>query len=273
MTARILAYAKLNLFLEVIGRREDGFHDIRSLVQTIDLADRIAISPGTGISVACDLELNGPNIVETAMRDLLEEKRSRVGVGIHIEKRIPMGAGLGGGSSDAAATLAAVNQLVSPVLPRSALLKLAESIGADVALFLTGGCLRVVNRGDLEETLPSRHECFVILVPSIHCSTREIYSHWHPGDTPATGETLGRNDLYPAAVRLQPQLQSFHDAIVGIGGSYSGMTGSGSGFFAAFSDYSEALEARETLARQQPSCRVYCCQPTSTGFADEGDEA
>jgi len=268
MKTHLLAYAKLNLFLEVCGLRSDGFHEIRSLVQTIDLADRIEIAPGTGVSVSCSEKLDGPNIAEQAVRMLLREKRTGAGMNIRIEKSIPIGAGLGGGSSDAAAVLAIVNRLVPPMIPESTLLEIAGSIGSDVALFLTGGCMYLTDRGEPEQRLPQRPESFVLLVPDIHCSTGDVYRAWESDDVTSTKQTLGRNDLYPAAMRLYPEIEAYRDIIGGIGGLYSGMTGSGSAFFAAFPSLTEASLACRRLARRQPACRVYCCQPTKIGFAE-----
>lgn len=268
MKVHVVAYAKLNLSLEVVGLRCDGFHEIRSIVQTIDLADRIDIAPGSGIHVSCNVKLNGANIVEQAVRELLREKRTGTGATIHVEKHIPIGAGLGGGSSDAAAVLATINRLILPVLPPSALVEIAGHIGSDVALFLTGGCVSVADRGEPERQLPLRDETYVLLVPNIHCSTGDIYRAWQSADSSAGGQALGRNDLYPAAARLHPELRALHDAIDGVGALYSGMTGSGSSFFAAFPDRTEASAATEHLTRQQKNCRVYYCRPTSTGFAE-----
>jgi len=286
MKSRVLAYAKLNLCLEVHGVRSDGFHEIRSLVQTIDLADRIEIAPGRGIQISCSTKLNGPNIVEQAVHALLKQKKTRAGVNIRIEKTIPMGAGLGGGSSDAAAVLAIVNQLLPPVIPSAELSGIAEDIGSDVPLFLTGGCVRVSGRGAPEAFLSPRSEVYALLVPPVHCSTSEIYRTWRASAAAAdrfrkVDLELGRNDLFPAAASLAPELKAFRTAMENLGGSYSGMTGSGSGFYAAFGDRTRAEQACVKLRRQEPDCRVYYCQPTSTGFAEptgigsqkRGDEA
>lgn len=270
MKTHLLAYAKLNLFLEVCSLRSDGFHEIRSLVQTIDLADRIEITPGTGVNVSCSEKLAGPNIAEQAVRTLLREKRTRAGMDIRIEKSIPIGAGLGGGSSDAAAILATVNRLVPPMIPESTLVEIARSIGSDVALFLTGGCMYLTDRGEPEQQLPLRPESFVLLVPDIHCSTEDVYRAWESDDATSTEQTLGRNDLYPAAMRLYAGIEAYRNTIGGIGGLYSGMTGSGSAFFAAFPSHIEASVACERLTRHEPAGRIYCCQPTKIGFAEEG---
>jgi 4-diphosphocytidyl-2-C-methyl-D-erythritol kinase len=273
MMSRWLAYAKLNLSLEVCGVRPDGMHEIRSIVQTIDLADRIHISLATTTRVSCDVTLNGPNIAEQAAAIVLREKRSRAALRIQIEKRIPIGAGLGGGSSDAATVLVAVNRLLPPLIGDAELSDMASSLGADVPLFLMGGCVSLTGLGHPEEKLPTRTEFFVLVVPKLRCATAEVYREWQPADMLSCAPTLGHNDLFPAAIRLHPELSAVHDAAIGAGGLYSGMTGSGSAFYAAFGSSSEAIRARDRLARQQPGCRVYCCAATQSGLArSEGEK-
>ncbi|MBE0634541.1 4-(cytidine 5'-diphospho)-2-C-methyl-D-erythritol kinase [Candidatus Bipolaricaulota bacterium] len=272
MTVRLLAYAKLNLSLEICGRRADGMHEIRSIAQTIDLADRIQISARAKTRVFCDESLDGPNIVEKAAAIVLREKRSRGGLEIRIEKRIPVGAGLGGGSSDAAAVLVAANKLLPPLIGDVELIDMASSLGADVPLFLTGGCMRLTGVGHPEQKMPTRSEVFVLVVPEIRCATVDVYREWRSSDAPSQSRALGQNDLYPAAARLHPELRMYHDAITQTGGKYSGMTGSGSAFYAAFGSCAEAMRARDTLARQELGCRVYCCRATATGCAEAGGE-
>lgn len=272
MTVRVRAYAKLNLFLDVCGLRSDGFHDIYSHVQTIDLADVIEIRSATDIQILCSEPVDGANIVDQATRALLREKQSQAGIHITIEKHIPMGAGLGGGSSDAAATLAIVNQLIPPQLPAHRITKIASEIGSDVQLFLRGGCMELSGRGDPGRALPNRSESFVLLVPPLHCSTRDIYKMWRPSDGQETRTALGQNDLFHAAMRIYPELGGYRDVMDGLGGLYSGMTGSGSAFFAAFSNREEAARAQDELTRHRSECRVYCCQPTASGYAQERGE-
>lgn len=187
---------------------------------------------------------------------------------IRIEKSIPIGAGLGGGSSNAAAVLATVNKLVPPLITQSELSEIASSIGSDVPLFLTGGCMQLAGLGHPGQQLPSRPETFALLVPDIHCSTGDIYRAWQSDDATSIERTLGRNDLCLAAMRLHPELEAYRQVMGELGGAYSGMTGSGSAFFTAFASYDEASLACERLTRQKTGCRVYCCQPTKTGFTE-----
>ncbi len=269
MKTCVSAFAKLNLSLQVVGVRSDGFHEIRSVVQTIDLADRIVLETDRAIRVVCDRPVDGVNIAERAARVLLDRKSAQEGVRIGIEKAIPMGAGLGGGSSDAAAVLATLDRWTRPRLPQNEMLELAETLGSDVPLFLMGGCMQVGGRGQPERSLPIRLESYVLLVPDLHCSTRDIYDAWTPERKQRGSVALGENDLYPAALRVYPELEIYHDAVRRLGGDYAGMTGSGSAFYAAFSDPHRAEIARENLRRAWPDCRVYYCRSTHTGWAEE----
>ncbi|MBU1048454.1 4-(cytidine 5'-diphospho)-2-C-methyl-D-erythritol kinase [Candidatus Bipolaricaulota bacterium] len=271
MTVHVAAYAKLNLFLTVCGERQDGFHEIHSLVQTIHLADYLAVSLAPDLRVSCSVDLGGINIVETAVRRLLREKGTSTCVHIWIDKRIPIGAGLGGGSSDAAAALGVVNRMIPPLVSQSRLAEIAGSIGADVPLFLSGGCIELEGLGHPIRRLTVRDETFVVLVPDVQCLTRDVYEAWQIGETSACREKLGHNDLLAAAIRLHPELACVSQRMSQLNGLYSGMTGSGSAFFTAFATALEAERACERLAGQQLGGRVYYCQPTKLGFVEIPD--
>jgi len=268
MTIHALAYAKLNLQLDVCDTLPNGYHTIRSIVQTIDLADHIAISLAPDVRVLCSARLDGTNIAEVALRKLLVAKQSNTGVSVWIEKRIPMGAGLGGGSSNAAAVLSIVNRLIPPLVPKHQLVEIAREVGSDVPLFLTGGCLSLVGTGHPERQHALRSETFVVFAPDIHCSTKDVYNEWQPGDSAGQTGTLGINHLAGAAERICPDLGEIRLALCELGSLYSGMTGSGSAFFAAFSDGDCARAAYEKLTRQDLRGRVYYCQPTQFGFVE-----
>lgn len=270
MKIDLLAYAKLNLSLRVVGCRSDGFHELDSIVQTVDLADRIEVSlEGSGIVVENDLPgLVGRDLAECAAEALLEAKGERVGVRIRIAKGIPAGAGLGGGSSDAAAVLWGVDRLTPPHLPRERLLCVAAELGSDVPLFLRGGQARMTGRGEcLAPMAERRSEHFVLLVPPVHCHTGRVYEAWRrvseaDGRMPAA---LGENDLLAPAVAEYPELSVYRDAVLELGAPYAGMSGSGSTFFAAYHDPVQAGIVTERLRVAFPEARCFVCAATDSG--------
>ena len=151
----IQAFAKLNLTLEVLGRRQDGYHQVRTILQTIDLADLLEISPASSLRVECDdRSLQGEaNLVWQAAQALAEAGNHQPGAHIYIQKHIPVGMGLGGGSSDAAAALLSLNQLWGLGLSIHELSQLAAGLGSDVAFFLRGGTALGEGRGEIIEPL------------------------------------------------------------------------------------------------------------------------
>jgi len=275
---RILAYAKINLSLNVLRRREDGFHEIDSLIQTIDLADEITVrQTAAPLTVTNDLEIPPQeDLAWKAARLVLDRKDVRSGMQISVRKTIPTGAGLGGGSSDAAAVLWAVDRLTPPVLPHKHLFDLAAQLGSDVPLFLHGGLLRATGRGEsITPIFPCRREMFVLIVPPVHSNTTSVYREMQtrivPDRRSARQPHLGENDLYSAAVFLYPELTPYGHAIGKLGAEYAGMSGSGSTFFAAFKDERTATTARLNMEKTFPQARVYLVQATSTGFLAKGE--
>ncbi len=274
MRVDVRAYAKLNLSLRVVAGRDDGFHDLLSEVQTIDLADRLRIElTDGGVVVRNDLPVDGIDLAERAAVALLERKRSERGVRIQIEKRIPVGAGLGGGSSDAAAVLSVLEGWIAPRLGCEALAELGAAIGSDVPLFLAGGRLVMSGRGERIRRLPKAPaKWFVLVVPPIHCATAEIYARWDRrvcskvrtgGD--GTMPSRGENDLLAPALDAHPELLAYHRAILRLGGEYGGMSGSGSTFFAAFAGEAEAVGAAAELRTAFPGSGVFVCRSTAAG--------
>ncbi len=268
----VLAYAKLNLALRVRGRRADGYHTIDSIVQTIDLADLIKITVGDG-----GIEIMSPfppseDLVYRAARALIVAKKTTTGVRIVLQKRIPTGAGLGGGSSDAAVVLDMVNRLIPPPLPPAALARIAADLGGDVPLFLRGGRLRMTGKGELITPLhPGADAAFLVVIPPVHCDTAAVYREYdrlHPAG--ASSPLLsGENDLEEAAVSLYPELGRYLKAMEMVGGEYHGMSGSGAAVYAAFLSLDRAVAARERLERKIPEAQVIVCQPTTAGHEEE----
>src|SRR5262245_31656290 len=182
---QIIAPAKINLSLRVLGRRSDGFHEIETLIAPISLCDEIKIeqrSRKQQIVFWCN-NLSVPkgedNIVVRAANVFFEETNPASGVSIELKKRIPHGAGLGGGSSDAASTLLALNELSETNLPREELAKMAEMIGSDVPFFIFQSAALCKGRGEvvsptrLRERLP-----LLLLKPAFGVPTQWAYSHW-----------------------------------------------------------------------------------------------
>ena len=180
-----LAFAKLNLTFEVLGRRNDGYHEVRTILQTIDLADRLEVLPAPSLRVECDdPSLSGEaNLVWRAAASLAERVNKEPQAHIHIRKHIPVGMGLGGGSSDAAAALVALNRLWGLGLSTDELAQVAAGLGSDVPFFLWGGTALAQGRGEQVAPLPPFPALPVTLVcPSttLPNKTASLYSRLTP---------------------------------------------------------------------------------------------
>ena len=160
------AYAKVNLTLEVLGRRTDGYHEVRTVLQTIGLADTLHVTPGDGIQLHCsEPDLQGPgNLVYKAAEALRRESGESRGADIRLEKLIPVGMGLGGGSADAAATLLSLSRMWGLGLDDGRLADIASALGADVPFLLNGGTALGTGRGDRIEALPPLPTRWMVLV-------------------------------------------------------------------------------------------------------------
>jgi len=184
---KVPAYAKLNLSLEVLGRRADGYHEVRTVLQTIDLADRLDLQPGPGLRVECnDATLVGDaNLVWQAATALAQAAHVSPRVHIFVHKSIPVGMGLGGSSSDAASALVALNQFWSLGLSKGELAQIAADLGSDVAFFLWGGTALASGRGEQITTLTPLSSTPVILIcpnDTFPNKTREMYSNLTPAN-------------------------------------------------------------------------------------------
>lgn len=176
---RVRAHAKVNLSLEVTGRRPDGYHDLVSVMQTVDLADDIDISPAAGVQFTCsDPSLaNDENLVPRAALLLRDTVSPGAGCALHLEKHVPYAAGLGGGSSDAAATLRALNIFWGLGLSGETLAELGLRLGSDVPFCLLGGTALVSGRGEHVMPLPEPEPAWMVLAkPPIAVSTGTIFS-------------------------------------------------------------------------------------------------
>jgi len=272
-TLRVRSYAKVNLGLEVLGTRDDGYHELRTLFQTIDLHDDLVLRPRPrGVSVRCAHPLvpcDRTNLAVRAAEDLRRYARVTGGVEIALTKRIPVGGGLGGGSSNAAAVLLGLDRMWRLGLGPAGLHPLARRLGADVPYFLLGGTALGLARGD--EVYPLRHQirAWIVLVnPGLPVSTAGVFSRIDARLTPREnsnsifhfvsrelegvgGYRLLVNDLEEAAMEEAPALRDrvarIRDVLRGQGARVAALSGSGSSFFGLFGGAREARRAGAAL--------------------------
>jgi len=269
---RVRTPAKVNLFLEVVGRRPDGYHEIATLMATVSLFDTLEFTPDMagGLTLLCDypgLSTGPDNLVLRAARLLRERTGCTLGAEIRLNKRIPLAAGLAGGSSDAAAALEGLNRLWRLRLSALELASLAAELGSDIPFFFVGPAAWCTGRGEVIEPLRlGRALDLVLVVPPMGLSTAEVFRGVTVPNEPRSGAAirqaatagdvseLGRqlhNRLQPTAERLCPAVADLFMRLAGLGSAGQLMTGSGSTVFALCRDPGEAL----TLARALHSAR------------------
>ena len=240
MTIALPARAKLNLDLAVLGRRDDGFHDVRTTLQAIDLHDLITLTPAdkTTLTFSGLAVPNTPtNSVLKAHAALEEAAKQSLPTAIHLHKRIPPGSGMGGASSDAATALRGLAALHHVTID---LTSIARNLGADVPFFLTGGAAIAEQRGDHLTPIPTTPQWFAIAWPGIELLTPDVYRAWDEmhGDMP--------NQLTKAAMRIEPRLKEFANALNNESNQWQ-MTGSGSAFFRCAANEDDARSATQHL--------------------------
>lgn len=266
--ADIKAPAKINLTLEVLGKRPDGFHEIRSVIQTIDLYDTLRFSPDRHLRFSSDNPdfVAQKSLVSQAADMLRELSGSSLGAAIEIEKRIPLVAGLGGDSSAAAAVLGQLNRLWGLGLSPSQLVELAPRLGSDVPFFLYGGTALVEGRGEeVTELPPLPPHWVVLLVPPIARVSRKtarLYASLKPGhytdgqiterlvkalrDRRGFKPSLLFNTFENTAFDFFPGLETFRDHFIKLGADSVHLAGSGPALFALLDD---RLRAEDLYAR------------------------
>jgi 4-diphosphocytidyl-2-C-methyl-D-erythritol kinase len=260
--------AKLNLTLRVAGLRPDGFHELESLVAQINLCDTVSVAAHEDgcYALGCDdptLPRDGSNLVLRAAKALNEAAGTNHGARIELRKRIPAGAGLGGGSSNAATTLMLLNKLWKAGLAKPDLIRLGAALGSDVPLFCGTPLCVIRGRGEQVEDRGAPPALWAALVlPALRCSTAAVYAAWdqspqHPS-RPSVAEVLAArgcardlmellfNDLELAAFRAVPELAELAERIAAAGGQSVRLTGSGAALFRLFDDARAA--ARFALA-------------------------
>ena len=284
------AYAKVNLTLEALGRREDGYHDVVSVIQTVYLHDTLTFEPAHELELVCDVpELAGDgNLVLRAARLLREHASVSDGARVTVVKRIPIAAGLGGGSSDAAATLVALNRLWRLGLSNGELSALAARLGSDVPFLLRGGTAMVSGRGERVDPLPAADlEWFVIACPGIQLpdKTASLYARLRPSNFTRGALTRrlaarirGGGDVPPqflfnvfddVAFDAFPGLRDCWDAMHALGAREVHVAGSGPSLFAPVSSR-EVGSALQLLLTHQHGIEAHLVR--AVGSHGEGGE-
>jgi len=254
---KLPAPAKLNAFLHVVGRRPDGYHTLESLFVPIDRCDRISLEVrGDGAIVRSkgpDSIVPEEDLVVRAARLLQRRCASSLGVAIEVDKRLPMGGGLGGGSSDAATVLLGLNRLWRLGLSRRILMEIALELGADVPFFVFGEPAFVQGAGEKLSAVSFPTTWFIVLCPPANVSTASVFSapeltrNSESVTITVFSEGYGRNDLYAVAAARFPEIVRYRDALArGALHPEARMTGSGGCVFAAFD--SEAVAQRTLLS-------------------------
>lgn len=286
------APAKINLWLRITGRRADGYHTIDTGLQAIDLVDTVALEPVSGRGALCRVEGEWAagvpggeeNLAARAARLMAKRAGRNADVSLSITKAIPYGAGLGGGSSDAAAVLTALARRFG--VPASELPALAVRLGADVPFFLAGGTQRAWGIGDLLEPIaPPAERWGVLVYPGVAVSTAWAYGAWDdagaPAPRPGAGAAAGLpgdwrergNDFEPVVFARHPEVRRTADLLADGPASLVRMTGSGSAVFALYPDRAarDADHARVTQeARALPGGRAWPFTCIDHGVAPVG---
>lgn len=280
---RIKARAKINWTLDILGQREDGYHLMDMLMQSVSLADTITLTPAGELTLTTGgypkLPANEHNLAYRAALALQEATGCRKGAAIHVEKRIPVGAGMGGGSADAAGVLAGLNQLWETGLTPEQLEEIGLTLGADVPFCLRGGLTRTTGIGEKLVSLPcARCYDLVIIQPCRGLSTREVFTAYHEkadiprpatdeaqraleiGDAALLASSLG-NVLQSVSQDMRPPIGEAIAMLKNRGAITALMTGSGSAVFGVFESEEAARDAARSL-RSRWASTFYCrtCQ-------------
>jgi len=273
---RVRSFSKINLALAVLGKRGDGYHEIRTVYQTIDLHDELEFRPCTRLELRCDGPLSvarDENLVWRAASALRDEVGKGRGAEIILKKRIPAGAGLGGGSGNAAATLLALSRFWELDLHAETLNGLAAGLGSDVPFFLQGGAALGTGRGEVIHPLPDLHPLHLVVVyPGVSVPTARAYDSLNLGLTstgalPRIQAFLDRlehglecpalvfNDFETSVLPAYPAIREAKDALIAGGATAALLSGSGSSVFGFFRNEESALAASRSLVRD--SWRVF----------------
>lgn len=280
------AYAKLNLTLDILGKRDDGYHEMNMVMQSIDLSDTISVTEqdSPDLTLTCNvpyLPCNASNIAAKAVRRFCAwQGMTTPGLAIHIDKTIPICAGMAGGSSDGAAVLRVLRKLYAPDMPGSELEAIGTLVGSDVPYCVRGTTALAQGRGEILTDLPPLPNCyFVVCKPNFPISTPELFAQvrvkklrCHP-DTKGMIHALEARDLEAVAHRVYNVFEDvlprkyervfeIKRKLLDLGAMTASMTGSGPTVFGIFSDENRAQNAAQVLKREFDD--TYCCKNINT---------
>jgi 4-diphosphocytidyl-2-C-methyl-D-erythritol kinase len=265
----LTAAAKVNLTLEVLGKRTDGYHEVATVMQTIDLTDRLTLEDADALTLTTttpDVPADGTNLALRAAAALCESAKIDRGVRVRLDKRIPVAAGLGGGSSDAAAVLLGLNRLWGLRWPVERLAEVAATLGSDVPFFLTGGVALGTGRGERLTPVTGMAMALVLVNPGVPLSTAAVYGRVTPGmysDGSRAQTAIGAlrtrnpfkvaaslyNGLEAAAEGAFGDLARLRAALMSAGALGSLMSGSGPTVFGVARSFEQARQIRARLTR------------------------
>jgi len=275
----IQAKAKINLTLDVLGKRSDGYHELSTIMQSIDLCDTLTFRKTERMGIS--LKINNPflpvdekNLIYRIAQFLILEYNIRQGISIELIKRIPIAAGLAGGSTNAAATLLALNEIFELSISQKQLYKIGQSFGADIPFCMMSGTVLAEGIGEKLKPLTNHPKTWLVLArPQIFVSTKEIFSRWSPqnaesksaamaealmsGDIQKVASKLS-NDLAPIAMELYPEILRVMNVLREQNAIGVNMSGSGPTVFAYFGTESAALMAIDHLKRQLSNIDLFC---------------
>ena len=277
---RAAAHAKINVGLDIVGKRPDGYHELNTIFYELQLHDTLELerTKETGIQLTCSdpaLPAGEDNLAYRAARLFLEWCGIREGVRIHLAKRIPFGAGLGGGSSDAAAVLVGMNTMFGQQLPAETLCALAAELGADVPFFIRGGCAQAEGIGErLVHYSGVRMPPMLVVKPEAAVPTAWAYraadecpDAVHPDMEKLLQALLAGsydeicrfagNTFEPAVFAGYPEIRQLKERLLRLGAGACVMTGSGAAVYALFREIREAEEAARQLSAQDNSLRIF----------------
>lgn len=274
------AYAKINIGLDVLRRREDGYHELKMIMQTVDICDDLVFerTAQSGIAIQSDndeLPVDGGNLIYKAAELLMREKKINEGVKITLTKRIPIAAGMAGGSSDAAATMRGVNELFGMGYSIQELQELGVKLGADIPYCLAGGTMLSEGIGEILTPLPAPPDCFLVVAkPDINVSTAFVYGNlhadrlaYHPdidgmvralqlGNLQGITDRLG-NVLETVTIKEYPIIEEIKELLRSMGAENALMSGSGPSVFGIFTDRKTSEAAARAVEDKKLAGQIF----------------